>query len=84
MIDEKNKLINDFKQVICLYFIIYKKKIIFFLNNQKKLTDKSDIYVKALKKYAEDIDLLIERMKDQITNMKKFYMEEIVAIEVSL
>lgn len=26
MIDEKNKLINDFKQVICLYFIIYKKK----------------------------------------------------------
>lgn len=39
--------------------------------------------MKALKKYAEDIDLLIERMKDQITNMKKFYMEEIVAIEVN-
>lgn len=61
MIEEKNKLINDFKQ---------------------ELKNKDDIYVKALKKYAEDIDLLIERMKDQTYNMRKFYIEELVNIEV--
>lgn len=62
MIEEKNKLINDFKQELKL---------------------KDDFYVKALKKYAEDIDLLIERMKDQTLNMRKFYLEELVNIEVS-
>ncbi len=62
MIDDKNKLINDFKQ---------------------KISEKSDFYVKALKKYSEDIDLMIERMKDQTTNMKRFYLEEIITIEVS-
>ena len=61
MIEEKNKLINDFKQ---------------------ELKNKDDTYVKALKKYAEDIDLLIERMKDQTYNMRKFYIEELVNIEV--
>lgn len=60
MIDDKNKLINDFKQ---------------------KISEKSDFYVKALKKYSEDIDLMIERMKDQSTNMKRFYLDEIIAIE---
>lgn len=60
MIDDKNKLINDFKQ---------------------KITEKSDFYVKALKKYSEDIDLMIERMKDQTTNMKRFYLDEIITIE---
>ena len=39
--------------------------------------------MKALKKYAEDIDLLIERMNDQTTNMRKFYMDEIVSTEVN-
>ncbi|CAF0707498.1 unnamed protein product [Brachionus calyciflorus] len=62
MIEEKNKLINDFKQ---------------------ELKQKDDFYVKALKKYAEDIDLLIERMKDQTYNMRKFYLEELVNIENS-
>jgi hypothetical protein len=61
MVEEKNKLINDFKQ---------------------ELKQKDDSYVKSLKKYAEDIDLLIERMKDQSYNMRKFYMEELVNIEV--
>ena len=37
--------------------------------------------MKALKKYSEDIDLMIERMKDQTTNMKRFYLDEIIAIE---
>lgn len=63
MIEEKNKLINDFKQ---------------------ELKNKDDTYVKALKKYAEDIDLLIERMKDQTYNMRKFYIEELINIEVKI
>ena len=46
------------------------------------MSEKNDLYVKALKKYAEDTDLLIERMKDQISNMRKFYLEEIVSVEV--
>ena len=37
--------------------------------------------MKALKKYAEEIDLLIERMKDQTFNMRKFYLEELENIE---
>ena len=61
MIEEKNKLINDFKQ---------------------ELKVKDDSYVKALKKYSEEIDLLIERMKDQTFNMRKFYLEELVNVEV--
>lgn len=60
MIDDKNKLINDFKM---------------------KISEKSDFYVKALKKYSEDIDLMIERMKDQTSNMKRFYLDEIITIE---
>jgi dynein regulatry complex protein 1 len=61
MIEEKNKLINDFKN---------------------DLKSKDELYVKTLKKYGDDIDLLIERMKDQTSNMKRFYFEEINNIEV--
>lgn len=39
--------------------------------------------MKALKKYSEDIDLMIERMKDQSSNMKRFYLDEIITIEVT-
>jgi dynein regulatry complex protein 1 len=60
MIDEKNKLINDF---------------------ELDLKQKDDLYVKTLKKNAEDIDLLIERMKEQIRNMRKFFFEEMVNVE---
>jgi dynein regulatory complex protein 1 len=61
MIDEKNKLINDF---------------------DIDLRQKDDLYVKTLKKCAEDIDLLIERNKEQIRNMRKFYFEELNSVEV--
>jgi hypothetical protein len=40
--------------------------------------------VKTLKKDAEDIDLLIERMKEQTRNMRKFYFEELTNIEVKV
>ncbi|XP_055954259.1 dynein regulatory complex protein 1 [Patella vulgata] len=56
MIDEKNKLINDF---------------------QLDLKNKDDLYVKDLKKMAEDVDLMIERMNEQIKNLKKAQREEL-------
>lgn len=61
MIDEKNKLINDFKT---------------------ELKQKDDLYVKTLKKYTDDIDLLIERMRDHMSKMRKFYLVELENVEV--
>ncbi|XP_041360792.1 dynein regulatory complex protein 1-like [Gigantopelta aegis] len=60
MIEEKNKLINDFQQ---------------------ELKTKDDMYVKDLKKMAEDIDLMIERMEEQVKNLNKAYREELQEIE---
>ncbi|CAB4036423.1 Hypothetical predicted protein, partial [Paramuricea clavata] len=62
MIDEKNKLINDFQQ---------------------ELKGLDDRYVKDLKKQAEDVDLMIERMDEQIKNLTKAYREELLQIEKS-
>ncbi|XP_071803917.1 dynein regulatory complex protein 1-like [Asterias amurensis] len=62
MIDEKNKLINDF---------------------QMELKSKDDQYVKDLKKEAEDIDLMIDRMEEQIKNLTKAYRDELTQIEKS-
>lgn len=61
MIDEKNKLINEF---------------------QMELKQKDDHYVKDLKKQAEDIDLLIERMDEQVRQLTKaIYKEELEEVE---
>lgn len=60
MVDEKNKLINDF---------------------QTELKSKDDQYVRDLKKEAEDVDLMIERMEEQIKNLTKAYREELIEIE---
>ena len=40
------------------------------------------MYVKDLKKMAEDIDLMIERMEEQVKNLNKAYREELQEIEV--
>lgn len=61
MIDEKNKIINEFKM---------------------ELKQKDDAFVKTLKRNADDIDLMIERMKDHLFNMRRFYLEEMSNIEV--
>jgi len=60
MIDEKNKLINEF---------------------QMELKAKDDQYVKDLKKQAEDVDLLIERMDEQVKELTKADRQEITQIE---
>lgn len=41
-----------------------------------------DRYVKDLKKQAEDVDLMIERMDEQIKTLTKAYREELLQIEV--
>ncbi|XP_064597310.1 dynein regulatory complex protein 1-like isoform X2 [Liolophura sinensis] len=44
---------------------------------QTELKAKDDQYVKDLKKQAEDVDLMIERMEEQIKNLSKAYREEL-------
>ncbi|XP_043918788.1 dynein regulatory complex protein 1 isoform X2 [Protopterus annectens] len=46
-----------------------------------ELRSKDDQYVKELKKEAEDIDLLIERMEEQIKSLTKCYSTELHQIE---
>lgn len=60
MVDEKNKILNEFKF---------------------ELKQKDEALVKTLKRFGDDIDLLIERMKDQFFNMRKFYLDEMSNVE---
>jgi dynein regulatory complex protein 1 len=41
------------------------------------------MYVKDLKKQAEDVDLMIERMDEQVKQLTKAYREELEQIEVN-
>ena len=43
---------------------------------------KDDQYVKDLKRQAEDIDLIIERMDEQVKQLTLAYREELREIEV--
>ena len=47
------------------------------------MKQKDDQYVKDLKKEAEDIDLMIERMDQQVKELTKAYRDELEQIEVS-
>ena len=55
-----------------MYFCLYRQD----------LKAKDDLYVKDLKKMAEDIDLMIERMNEQVDNLGKGQREELEEIEV--
>ena len=46
------------------------------------MKQKDEHYVKDLKKQAEDIDLMIERMDEQIKQLSKAYREELEQVEV--
>lgn len=48
----------------------------------QELKASDDRYVKDLKRQAKDIDLLVERMEEQISNLKKSYREDLHQIEV--
>ncbi|XP_067840470.1 dynein regulatory complex protein 1 [Heptranchias perlo] len=67
------------QQQLCAELIEGKNKLINDLQKELKLKD--DQYVKDLKKSAEDIDLLLERMEEQIKNLIKSYRVEIIQIE---
>lgn len=45
---------------------------------------RDDRYVKDLRKHGEEIDLMTERMEDQIKTLMKAYREELAQIEVGL
>ena len=51
-------------------------------NHLKELKTKDDQYVKDLKKQAEDIDLMIERMDEQVKSQTREYRNELNQIEV--
>ncbi|XP_005107087.1 dynein regulatory complex protein 1 [Aplysia californica] len=48
---------------------------------QQDLKAKDDLYVKDLKKMAEDVDLMIERQNEQVDNLQKAQREELAQIE---
>eukprot|EP00116_Pleurobrachia_bachei_P001202 sb/3461464/ len=71
MMTNQRELINS--------MIAEKEKIIQAF--QLELKAKDDQYVKDLKKQAEDIDLIIERMNAQVKNLQKAYREELTKID---
>ena len=48
---------------------------------QQELKCKDDQYVRDLKKQAEDVDLILERMEDQVKTIMRGYREELEEIE---
>ncbi|XP_028653180.1 dynein regulatory complex protein 1 [Erpetoichthys calabaricus] len=69
----------NMQQRHCAQLIEEKNKIINELQQELKVQD--DRYVKDLKRQAEDVDLMIERMEEQIKNLMKCYREELTQIE---
>ncbi|XP_044864564.1 dynein regulatory complex protein 1-like isoform X2 [Mauremys mutica] len=49
--------------------------------SRQELKSKDDQYVKDLKKQSDDINLLVERMEEQIRNLMKTYRRELTQIE---
>lgn len=63
----------------CTTMMEEKAKLIADLEAELKLKD--DQYVKDLKKQSDDIDLMIERMDEQVKNLTKEYRSELNKIE---
>ena len=59
--------------------LVKDKIFVLFIQDLKA---KDDLYVKDLKKMAEDIDLMIERQNEQVENLQKAQREELAQIEV--
>ncbi|KAF7709286.1 dynein regulatory complex protein 1 [Silurus meridionalis] len=74
--DDLNK-----QQELCWQIIEDKNKLITEL--QQELKGRDDRFVKDRKREAEEVDLLIERMQEQISVMKKNCRKELDAIESS-
>lgn len=51
-------------------------------SSEKELKVADDRYVKDLRKLAEELDLMIERMEGQINTLTRAYREEVVQMKV--
>ncbi|KAL8184972.1 UNVERIFIED_CONTAM: hypothetical protein K2H54_033734 [Gekko kuhli] len=69
----------NLQQQHCALLIEEKNKLISEL--QQELKSKDDQYVKDLKKQSDDVNLLLERMEEQIKNVMKNYRRELLQIE---
>lgn len=69
------------QKTACDSMLDEKNKLI--TDYQAELKAKDDQYVRDLKKQAEDIDLLIERMESQVKELTKSYRSELEEIEKS-
>ncbi|KAM9486297.1 dynein regulatory complex protein 1 isoform 1-T1 [Clarias gariepinus] len=69
------------QQQFCWHIIEDKNKLINEL--QQELKGRDDHFVKERKREADEVDLLIERMQEQISSLKKHYRKELDAIENS-
>ncbi|XP_056125388.1 dynein regulatory complex protein 1 [Rhinichthys klamathensis goyatoka] len=69
------------QQQLCEQIIADKNKLI--SEQQQELKASDDRYVKDLKRQANDIDLLTERMEEQVSSLKKSYQEDLQLIENS-
>lgn len=67
------------QKAACDNMIDEKNKLIH--DFQQELKSKDDQYVKDLKKAAEDVDLMVERMEEQMKQLTKAYREELTQIE---
>uniref|UniRef100_UPI0037E7266B dynein regulatory complex protein 1 n=1 Tax=Semicossyphus pulcher TaxID=241346 RepID=UPI0037E7266B len=67
------------QQQLCSALIEDKRKLINELQQELKIGD--DRFVKDLRKHAEELDLMMERMEDQIKTLEKAYREEVAQIE---
>lgn len=67
------------QKTACDSMIDEKNKLIH--DFQQELKSKDDQYVKDLKKAAEDVDLMVERMDEQMKQLTKAYREELTQIE---
>ncbi|XP_048842115.1 dynein regulatory complex protein 1 [Brienomyrus brachyistius] len=67
------------QQALCTLLLEDKNKLIYELQQELKASDEQ--YVKNLKKQAKDVDLLTERMEEQIRNLMGSYHEELGQIE---
>ncbi|KAG9347681.1 hypothetical protein JZ751_005254 [Albula glossodonta] len=69
------------QQQLCALLIEDKNKLINDLQEELKISD--NLYVKDLKRQGEDVDLMIERMEEQIKCLMRSYKEEYEKIESS-
>ncbi|XP_076872440.1 dynein regulatory complex protein 1 [Brachyhypopomus gauderio] len=71
--DLRDALISQEK--LCGQLLEDKNKVIIELQQELKASD--DRYVKDLRKQAEEVDLMIERMQEQVKSLRKSYGEEL-------